>query len=1514
VTTPDDLARAFDPQRLRFVPIAAHRRVLTQGVLRVEGLRGSGKTTLVHTLLQRSGEPIYPWFGALPVPFPRVHFVSMHEPVPADDRRARHVMAIARLLHDSAEVNTAGLPPPGDSGPQALAWLSTLDGTLKERQAGVVVLYDEPDAGTGDILGLWLSLRRRLPHITARVFLRPETPVDLPAQEADDLRRATATLTWEPADLSRLIAARLHDLAPVDDILPVAPSPWGPLPERPAEDPMVDLAARLAGRAIGTGVRRVYTSRWLMGVSQGRRGETTPAVLLDLLSSAAGFRRDHPPETPLERPPDAPLDLAALEFGLASAARRAATALSDDLQLGDALWAMRETGTPISRAAAVDLWGEALTERLLRERVLIAAANLVDLAPLIREGLGVRPSALAPTPPPPEPSTPRPRRAPETKSEQVRQQLVDALQLDLVGPEDESVERLSSRPSSWYLTGFLVPYEAPPADATASEQVDMATTGSGGDDDAAPERASPRRVPFPSSMGMSVLVPAHTEVLDATVTWGDYRKAAAVDGEIWERTPRRGSLGLIVRPDKRGRINWEEVPSSDGLHIEWHVREVRQGASSGNLAVSVFLVNHRPMPKAAQPDEELPPPDSAYAFQARLELHCRAGLIARNDPRGSQRDDWDEDVARLQYHDAQEIAVGHGVSTHSPSLHTVHTTWLPQADVERVEPGPVDGVELSMERLARLADDEAIDAALSALPRLYRAWLSKQKAPHPDHTATTDDLLERATRACQRIEDGIGLLHEHPLALRAFRWTQEVMAESARQRVAVQRGVEPEKVEPPQWRPFQLAFLLLNLRGIVDPDHADRDTVDLLFFPTGGGKTEAYLGLAAFTLLWRRLSHPGVDGCGMTVLMRYTLRLLTFDQLGRAAALICALELLRSRTGDHLGTWPFEIGLWVGRAATPNRMGQRGDSDPHTARVKVERYQQGKGPSPIPLEICPWCGTRFRANSFDLRPNASNPTDLRLLCANRRCPFSGRRPLPIVTVDEPIYRRLPCFLIATVDKLAQLPWVGESGKLFGHADRYDSEGFYGPCEPELGRPLPGGRLLPPDLIIQDELHLISGPLGTMVGLYETAVDALCTQSGRRPKVIASTATVRRAEQQVRALFARDQVDLFPPQGPDRRDSFFARSVLIQDVPGRHYIGVAAQGRSMRVIFLRTMLALMGAAQAAWHKAGGTRVDPNPADPYMTVVAYFNSLRELGGSRRIVEDEVRSRLVGYQARLRVGEASGPFRKREIGEPVELTSRESTDRVADTKRRLELPFFDNERVDVALATNMISVGLDISRLGLMVVSGQPKMSAEYIQATSRVGRDSKRPGLVVTLLNLFRPRDRSHYETFTTWHNSFYRAVEATSVTPFSPRAVDRGIAGVTVTLARHRTPELTPSTQATRMRQLRGPATEVEDLVEKRAQQVTNAPPTAAGVRRRVSRVLDAWRHIAEVNHDVGVGLRYQSGESGSQPALLRDPLSADLLSSEQRLFRVHRSMRDVEPSVNLWVRTLDGHDLPSEET
>lgn len=1122
---------------------------------------------------------------------------------------------------------------------------------------------------------------------------------------------------------------------------------------------------------------------------------------------------------------------------------------------------------------------------------------------------------------------------------EVRQELVDALQLDLIGPTGplgDHKEVLPQTPSRWYLTGFLVPTDASEdqrSDPTANDELDQAAEPVSIDDSETPEKTAARRSYLPSSMGVSVLVPAGSQELEAVVRYGEYLPEIYEEGKSgpprWTRVPHEEIVTLKIGSKKRGN-GVIPVPNSRGIELVWSIRNVHDADNAGGLpkgtrSLSVFLVNRR----KPGPDIER---DIGFIFQVELELQSENSFIARPNLRSLESEDWDERVADLQYRGSFEFSVGHSVSTEAiienGQCRTVKTSWLPTAEVEKVAPSIITGVTLGMDPLALLRDGTDAKEQLGSFVVSYKQWIEKQTgqldALTEHRKATAEELLHRANIAANRIQAGIDLLSD-PRCLEAFRLANKAMSAQGKRRLALQKNKRPEEIVP-AWRPFQLAFILMNLKGIADPNGDERELVDLLFFPTGGGKTEAYLGLAAFTLVLRRLRNPGLSSAGLSVLMRYTLRLLTLDQLGRAAALVCALELERQKDVEKLGEWPFEIGLWVGQAATPNRMGRKGDNDKHSARNKTIAYKNdNRKPSPIPLEECPWCGEKFKPNSFQLFPSPDGPTDLRVTCANRNCDFSRGNNLPILSVDEPIYRRIPCFLIATVDKFAAMPWTGEVGGFFGRVDRGDSEGFYGPCDPTAGHPLPVDRLPPPDLIIQDELHLISGPLGTMVGLYETAMDELSAieVDGKRiyPKIIASTATVRRAESQIRALFNRRNVDVFPPPGPDVRDSFFARTHTTQESNARKYVGIAAQGRSPKVVMLRVYLALQGTAQKAYYLAGGPKAEKNPADPYMTLLGYFNSLRELGGARRLIEDEVRTQLTGRSARRRVGEKTGLFKDRTIAyEPLELTSRVSTNKVSEAKRRLEQDFKEKDHVDIAIATNMISVGLDITRLGLMVCMGQPKTSSEYIQATSRVGRDDKLPGLVVTLLNIHRPRDRSHYERFAAFHESFYRSVEATSVTPFSPRALDRGLAGTFIALARlGHLPMTAPRGASDILNQLPQLEFAVQLLSERAFN--THQDTTSEDAKQRKLKVeehcrdlLDKWSQIAKELHDNGGTLQYQTEVGGAQ-RLLYEFLNPDLktLPARHKKFRANRSLRDVEPSVNLWLKTLDGIEIENEE-
>lgn len=1116
----------------------------------------------------------------------------------------------------------------------------------------------------------------------------------------------------------------------------------------------------------------------------------------------------------------------------------------------------------------------------------------------------------------------------------IRDDLISALHADLIGPyaghaSPDAPEVLTLPPSRWYLAGFLAPELGREIDDPTQDDEDGAGDDTDAEDSGEQDAVPRQRKIFPASLGLSVILgPGAGETVLARVRWAEYvlsevDREPGPDGKsrgkkrLWTRHP-RGPIDVPV-PLDAARLADDGIAITDAPSIRL-VGKLERGTGHGlgpdSRALSLFIVNRRAVPEPRRADE-------SFLFQVELELEVPAGLCPRPNRALERSTDFDERVADLQYRDHFEYAVGHGVSvslddtsrTAEGHPTRVRTCWLPTSEVRRVRTHDDPDVQTDMDVLANLAGPDA-DRSLGAIVTQYTAWLADQAKISLDsdlRDKTRETLLHRAEMACQRIRGGIDLLARDPEVLRAFCLTNRAMAMTAQQRG---RGG--------RWYMFQLAFLLQNLAGIRDPRDKHRDDVELIFFPTGGGKTEAYLGVIAFTLLLRRIqgrTRPDA-GLGVAVLLRYTLRLLTLDQLGRAATLVCALELLREEFPAELGEARFAVGLWVGRSATANTIAE--------VATKVTEYKNNRGPSPFPLTECPWCHHKLERDSFVMFP-ATKPVEVRVSCVRPECRFSGRSTrgigFPVLFVDEQIYRELPAFLISTVDKFAMLPWRGDTGSLFGHVHSRDGRHFFGPLDgaPRRNTTLLPNGLRPPELIVQDELHLISGPLGTMVGLYEAAIERLCTFHEKdgtavRPKILASTATVRRAARQIQALFARHHTNLFPPPGVDAFETFFA--TVDKKTPGRRYVGVAAPGRAMKAILLRTYVSLIGAATKA-HDPRGPK--DQPSDGYMTLAGYFNSLRELGGMRRLVEDDVRTRCAKAEERRPEDEKSNRdghrwARDRKVREPVELTSRESQDKIRDAKSRLEQPFAADGSVDVLLASNMISVGVDIDRLGLMVVAGQPKTTSEYIQASSRVGRPKNLPGLVVTCFNVHKPRDRSHYEYFAAYHESFYRHVEAQSLTPFSARALDRGHAGVLTAMVRLGEPTLTPPEAVMDLPAHRAHAEAMNNALADRAAaqpgpmrlEDDDNPSEPAPLEAEAERVRDlgmnilhAWQQVVGRARKEGGGRRSYSPYDRPRPQgkpLLHSALEdTQGMDDDEQKFAAPTSMRDVEPTVHVWI-------------
>ncbi len=1051
-----------------------------------------------------------------------------------------------------------------------------------------------------------------------------------------------------------------------------------------------------------------------------------------------------------------------------------------------------------------------------------------------------------------------------------RRELVERLRLDMIGPVGGEHEILDDPPSTAYITGVLYPRsrDDDAAEEAAERDVDLSPE-TGAKDETPDTGVSLANEQAPSSMGLTFAVDAQASPnITVTVTAATYepvdaegrpaeaRRSArrALDEALrWRRVPLEPAP---VRIDVRTPRQLVE-PLAPGLELRVRVREPRDGIVSVTVAlVDTYVIG---------PGEIR---DPYCFFQPRIRVAGEDGttpFVERPVPVGA--DEADVRANRLLYRYAPGFAVGHGCAVdwhweppapRDPALlggapaavSELWTEFVPEKEVLLTDSNPeIDDSALRMIDLARKPDDEILDG-LRRLVDGYRAWIA-ERAEESRLLGTTDfadaarEQIRQCERACDRMASGIETLRRDPVVMTAFRLANQAMALQRGRTSWIKGGKRGDVELDGRWRPFQIAFLLLCLDGIVDPDHPDRNLVDLLWFPTGGGKTEAYLGIIAFTVFLRRL-RMGEAGGGVTAIMRYTLRLLTLQQFERAAALICAMEIIRRTQPEKLGEEPISIGMWVGSDATPNNL-KDAEKSLRDLRRGRELYQK----NPVQLRFCPWCGTAMGPDGYEV--DAASGT-MRVFCPDENCDFHFA--LPVHVVDQVIYQVRPTLIIATVDKFAQIAWRAEVAALFN-------------------RDRSGTR--PPELIVQDELHLISGPLGSLTGLYETAVDAAADQ----PKVIASTATIRRAKEQVRSLFARD-VAQFPPAGLDARDSWFAVEAPAERKASRLYVGLLAPNTSQATLLIRAYAALL-------HHANEIEASESVRDAYWTLIGYFNSLRLLAAADLQVRDDV-------QDRLKVLAERHQTRKRDADEPIQLTSRVKSSDIPKYLKQLEVMFPNEGALDTVLATNMISVGVDVDRLGLMAIMGQPQTTAEYIQSSSRVGR--QHPGLVVVLYNAGRSRDRSHYEHFVPYHSALYRQVESTSVTPFSSRARDRALHAVLVGMARLLYPELRPNGAAARIRDHESRIEELVDLILARVKAVdeNELPGTEDDLRE----IVKAWSTLAAGNPDLVYEAkpRFKRSEVRvADTALLCTHTDNDLLDAFPTLW----SLRDVDAESHLYL-------------
>lgn len=840
----------------------------------------------------------------------------------------------------------------------------------------------------------------------------------------------------------------------------------------------------------------------------------------------------------------------------------------------------------------------------------------------------------------------------------------------------------------------------------------------------------------------------------------------------------------------------------------------------------------------------------------------------------------EDTTTKFIYHQFEDYAIGHGCSVNWQKYNDkiiVETEYLPACETPDIEPIPREkskepieiksGEFTSPPFLANSkpqefkwlstfsdADNEDIVSGLLEFVNSYGKWI-QQKRENPKYQGEHNEIANQELYKCEedykRMKKNIESLLDgksNVENLNSFRLMNAAMfmqlfhSVKAKNSEILDIMAEDNftefnydfykkaddrlfsKTESAGWRAFQLAFILLNLDGIYKNKNDDQwiarnEWVDLVWFPTGGGKTEAYLGLIALTIINRRKLYKERGG-GVASIMRYTLRLLTMQQFQRATLVIMALELLRRWNENQLGLEPITIGLWVGDNSLPNSM-----------EGLIEELQKLKDgtKNKIPFTNCPWCNSDLRpipsGGVVTQRTDIFNLGKAHLYCENKNCSFnepnfftsdSSKGAIPVNLCDETIYQHPPSLLFGTVDKFAQL-----AHKVDGDNNQKDSRRLFGRGNWEQGKPQDG--YLPPDLIIQDELHLLLGPLGSAVALFESAVDQLCSrEDGTRPKIISSTATTRNTQLQIAALFGRE-VKLFPKPGVECDDSFFAfykrrfngiENIKPEYIAKRKYVGVLPTGRTQIWMQMRLSAILMThrvifelKELGVCHPIDFEKYDKEftkTMDYYHTIISYFNSLKEVGKTQSQVQTyilkefrKVFNRVLRPQKLMHALYTYGPIQEAELtgrlsGEEVknELKNVESKWKPENRFAHIEDEAISRGKVppEFVVATNMISVGIDVSRFNTIIMNSMPRNTAEYIQASSRVARNDY--GLVLTVHHPFRARDISHYEKFIEFHEKMYSYVEPISITPFTKKAIERYLGLYLATMIRHTRDEFT----------------------------------------------------------------------------------------------------------------------------
>ncbi|MSS44175.1 hypothetical protein FYJ27_10705 [Anaerosalibacter bizertensis] len=1045
---------------------------------------------------------------------------------------------------------------------------------------------------------------------------------------------------------------------------------------------------------------------------------------------------------------------------------------------------------------------------------------------------------------------------------EARDFIENLLRMDLYGPvkEDEIIEE---NPSQYYSMGILFPQKIE-VDRFEKEEIETKKKSQNGREGQDIEMdiedgLSLSNLYKPSSVAISTTIKAGVEKIKIKVRYSKYKVSEDIEtitkGEEeknlkkhkWKRTAYEKVVVVDLEDDTK-------IDIEEGLSLQVYLHSIYDDSSK---TITVVLINKY------MGEKNLIKDDSNSFFQVGMEIIAvddKEPIFAPKKMLIQVEETEEQQNLDMLYGNIKDYAIGHGCAvdyeTNEYGCYKVMSSFIPSFELKQMKPQlKVNKEVVQMKFLAHGSKKEVINRLLELVVS-YNNWIDQQKRKIEKMEDRFQESAKNNIEACKetsnRIRRGIDLLNDQDILL-AFQLANEAML---RQRVYYLKKKDmPIDFQYITWYPFQLAFILLEIDSIINEESDYKDIVDILWFPTGGGKTEAYLGVAAFTIFYRRIIEKDM-GAGVTVIMRYTLRLLTIQQFERAAALICCCDEIREEREGLLGKEEISIGLFVGSGMTPNNLEDAKENLYKIISGGTSALKEGDG-NPCQLLECPICGSKILPINYTITSDGMG-----IYCPNSECRNSKRA--PIYLIDEDIYNRKPTLIISTVDKFARMAWEPKIRYIFGIDTEYN----------------------PPSLIIQDELHLISGPLGTITGLYETAIDYLSTKEGRKPKIIASTATIGNAESQVLSLYGREH-RLFPTQGIDIKDSYFATEASLEEKPGRKYIGILSPSKTPTTMLIRVYGCLQFATRYLIDKGFSTEV----IDNYWTILGYFNSLKELGGAVNQVYDNVQERY-SFLYNKKFKNLTPAFTSVEKFDNLqELTSRKKSSEISKILKGLESSYGKRKNLafDYVLASNMISVGIDIDRLGLMAMTGQPKSNAEYIQASSRVGRQN--PGLVVVIYNTSRTRERSHYEQFNNFHSAIYKHVEPNSLTPFSMGARDKALHAVYISLCRQTISYLREREDAGNFKIDDENLNEIEDHIIERAEKIVGESKDYYETIDEIEKIKELW----ELEIENSEFLNYDKyGSENAKPLL-------GVNQDEEAAFRTLNSMRNVDLHCNVYL-------------